>query len=234
MPKHGKRFRNIKANIDAVKRYEFEEALEIITKNPAAKFDESVDAALRLGVNPKHSDQMVRGAVILPHGTGKSVRVLVFAKGEKEKEAVDAGADYVGAEDLVEKISGGWFDFDKAIATPDIMGVVSKLGKILGPRGLMPNAKIGTVTFDVARAISEVKAGKVDFRVDKNGILHVPVGKVSFGSAKLKDNIVALLEMVMKLKPASSKGTYLRGVTVSSTMGPGIKIDSVYVRNLLK
>jgi large subunit ribosomal protein L1 len=190
--------------------------------------------ALRLGVNPKHSDQMVRGAVVLPHGTGKSVRVLVFAKGEKEKEAVDAGADYVGAEDLVEKISGGWFDFDKAIATPDIMGLVSKLGKILGPRGLMPNAKIGTVTFDVGRAITEVKAGKVDFRVDKNGILHVPVGKLSFGTAKLRENIIALLEMVMKLKPASSKGTYLRGVAISSTMGPGIKIDSVYVRNLLK
>jgi large subunit ribosomal protein L1 len=234
MLKHGKQFRNIKAKLDSVKRYEFDEGLEIIAKNPAAKFDESVDVALRLGVNPKHSDQMVRGAVVLPHGTGKAVRILVFAKGEKEKEAVDAGADYVGSEDLVEKINGGWFEFDKAIATPDIMGVVSKLGKILGPRGLMPNAKIGTVTFDVARAISELKAGKVDFRVDKNGILHVPVGKVSFGPAKLKDNIVALLEMVMKLKPSSSKGTYLRGVTVSSTMGPGIKIDPIYVRNLLK
>ena len=234
MPKHGKQFRNIKANIDSIKRYEFEDALEIITKNPAAKFDESVDMALRLGVNPKHSDQMVRGAVVLPHGTGKSVRVLVFAKGEKEKEAVDAGADYVGAEDLVEKISGGWYDFDKAIATPDIMGLVSKLGKILGPRGLMPNAKIGTVTFDVGRAIMELKAGKVDFRVDKNGILHVPVGKVSFGSTKLRENIISLLEMVMKLKPSSSKGTYLRGVAISSTMGPGVKIDPIYVRNLLK
>ena len=197
MPKHGKLFRTIKANIDTVKRYEFDEALEIITKNPAAKFDESVDVALRLGVNPKHSDQMVRGAVVLPNGTGKSVRVLVFAKGEKEKEAIDAGAVFVGAEDLVEKISGGWFDFDKAIATPDIMGLVSKLGKILGPRGLMPNAKIGTVTFDVGRAIAELKAGKVDFRVDKNGILHVPVGKLSFGPAKLKENILSLLEMVM-------------------------------------
>lgn len=234
MPKHGKQFRNIKAKIDTIERYEFDEALEIITKSPAAKFDESVDVALRLGVNPKHSDQMVRGAVVLPNGTGKTVRVLVFAKGEKEKEAVDAGADYVGAEDLVERISGGWFDFDKAIATPDIMGLVSKLGKILGPRGLMPNAKIGTVTFDVGRAISEVKAGKVDFRVDKNGILHVPVGKLSFGPAKLRENIISLLEMVMKLKPSSSKGTYLRGVAISSTMGPGVKIDTVYVRNLLK
>jgi large subunit ribosomal protein L1 len=234
MPKHGKQFRNIKANIDSIKRYEFEDALEIITKNPAAKFDESVDMALRLGVNPKHSDQMVRGAVVLPHGTGKSVRVLVFAKGEKEKEATDAGADYVGAEDLVEKISGGWYDFDKAIATPDIMGLVSKLGKILGPRGLMPNAKIGTVTFDVGRAIMELKAGKVDFRVDKNGILHVPVGKVSFGSTKLRENVTSIMEMVMKLKPSSSKGTYLRGVAISSTMGPGVKIDPVYVRNLFK
>jgi large subunit ribosomal protein L1 len=234
MPKHGKQFRTIKAKIDALKRYEFDEALEIITKNPAAKFDESVDVAMRLGVNPKHSDQMVRGAVVLPNGTGKSVRVLVFAKGEKEKEAADAGADYVGSEDLVEKISGGWFDFDKAIATPDIMGLVSKLGKILGPRGLMPNAKIGTVTFDVGRAIAELKAGKVDFRVDKNGILHVPVGKLSFGTAKLKENILALLETVMKLKPATSKGTYLKGVAISSTMGPGLKIDPVYVRNLLK
>jgi large subunit ribosomal protein L1 len=234
MPRHGKLFRNIKTKIDTAKRFEFDEALEIITKNPAAKFDESVDIALRLGVNPKHSDQMVRGAVVLPNGTGKSVRVLVFAKGEKEKEAMDAKADYVGSEDLVDKISGGWFDFDKAIATPDIMGLVSKLGKILGPRGLMPNAKIGTVTFDVGRAIAELKAGKVDFRVDKNGILHVPVGKLSFGPAKLKENIIALLEMVMKLKPSSSKGTYLRGVAISSTMGPGIKIDPVYVRNLLK
>ncbi len=234
MPKHGKTYRNIKVKLDTAKRYELDEALEVISKSPAAKFDESVDMALRLGVNPKHSDQMVRGAVVLPNGTGKSVRVLVFAKGEKEKEAQDAGADYVGAEDLVEKINGGWLEFDKAIATPDIMGLVSKLGKLLGPRGLMPNAKVGTVTFDVARAISELKAGKVDFRVDKNGILHVPVGKVSFGAQKLKDNVMALLEMVMKIKPASSKGTYLRGVAISSTMGPGIKIDPIYVRNLLK
>jgi large subunit ribosomal protein L1 len=234
MPKHGKTYRNIKVKLDMAKRYELDEALDVISKSPAAKFDESVDTALRLGVNPKHSDQMVRGAVVLPNGTGKSVRVLVFAKGEKEKEAQDAGADYVGAEDLIEKINGGWLEFDKAIATPDIMGLVSKLGKLLGPRGLMPNAKVGTVTFDVARAISELKAGKVDFKVDKNGILHVPVGKVSFGGQKLRENIVALLEMVMKIKPASSKGTYLRGVAISSTMGPGIKIDPIYVRNLLK
>jgi large subunit ribosomal protein L1 len=234
MPKHGKTYRTIRAAIDAVRRYELDEAVEIISKNPAAKFDESVDAAIRLGVNPKHSDQMVRGAVVLPNGTGKSVRVLVFAKGEKEKEAQEAGADYVGAEDLIDKINGGWLEFDKAIATPDIMGLVSKLGKLLGPRGLMPNAKVGTVTFDVARAVMELKAGKVDFRVDKNGILHVPVGKVSFGPQKLKENIFALLEAVIKLKPSSSKGTYLRGVAVSSTMGPGIKIDPVYLRNLLK
>ena len=234
MPKHGKTYRTIQAKLDALRRYELDEALDIISSNRAAKFDESVDAAIRLGVNPKHSDQMVRGAVVLPNGTGKSVRVLVFAKGEKEKEAADAGADYVGAEDLVEKISGGWYEFDKTIATPDIMGLVSKLGKVLGPRGLMPNAKVGTVTFDVARAISELKAGKVDFRVEKNGILHVPIGKVSFGPQKLKENVMALLEMVIKLKPASSKGTYLKGVALSSTMGPGVKIDPVYLRNLLK
>jgi large subunit ribosomal protein L1 len=234
MPKHGKTYHSIRAKIDAAKRYELDEALEIISVNKAAKFDESVDAAVRLGVNPKHSDQMVRGAVVLPNGTGKSVRVLVFAKGEKEKEAQEAGADYVGSEDLIDKINGGWLEFDKAIATPDIMGLVSKLGKLLGPRGLMPNAKVGTVTFDVARAVAELKAGKVDFRVDKNGILHVPVGKASFGAQKLKENIMALLEAVIKLKPSSSKGTYLRGVAVSSTMGPGIKIDPVYLRNLLK
>jgi large subunit ribosomal protein L1 len=234
MPKHGKMYRSIRAKIDAVRRYELDEALETVTANKAAKFDESVDAAIRLGVNPKHSDQMVRGAVVLPNGTGKSVRVLVFAKGEKEKEAQEAGADYVGSEDLIDKINGGWLEFDKAIATPDIMGLVSKLGKLLGPRGLMPNAKVGTVTFDVARAVAELKAGKVEFRVDKNGILHVPIGKASFGAQKLKENIIALLEAVVKLKPSSSKGTYLRGVAVSSTMGPGIKIDPVYLRNLLK
>jgi large subunit ribosomal protein L1 len=234
MPKHGKKYATVRTKVDSTHRYTLEEALDIITANPIAKFDESVDIAIRLGVNPRHSDQMVRGACALPHGTGKTVRILVFAKGEKEKEAQDAGADFVGAEDLIEKIQGGWFEFDKAIATPDLMGQVSKVGKLLGPRGLMPNAKVGTVTFDVGRAIDEMKAGRVDFRVEKNGILHVPVGKVSFGAEKLKGNIMALIETVIKLKPATSKGTYIKGIALSSTMGPGVKIDPVYVRNLLK
>ncbi|MBN1883754.1 MAG: 50S ribosomal protein L1 [Deltaproteobacteria bacterium] len=234
MPKHGKKYSAIRAKIDSTKRYTLEEALDIIAGSPIAKFDESVDIAIRLGVNPRHSDQMVRGACPLPYGTGKTVRVLVFAKGEKEKEAKDAGADYVGAEDLIEKIQGGWFDFDKAISTPDLMGQVSKVGKLLGPRGLMPNAKVGTVTFEVGRAIDEMKAGRVDFRVEKNGILHVSVGKVSFGAEKLKGNIMSLIETVIKLKPSTSKGTYIKGIALSTTMGPGVKVDPVYVRNLLK
>jgi large subunit ribosomal protein L1 len=234
MPKHGKKYSAARTKIDSTHRYPLEEALDIITANQVAKFDESVDIAIRLGVNPRHSDQMVRGACALPHGTGKTVRILVFAKGEKEKEAMDAGADFVGAEDLIEKIQGGWFEFDKAIATPDLMGQVSKVGKLLGPRGLMPNAKVGTVTFDVGRAIEEMKAGRVDFRVEKNGILHVPVGKLSFGVEKLKGNIMSLIETVIKLKPATSKGTYIKGVALSTTMGPGVKVDPVYVRNLLK
>ena len=234
MAKHGKNYLAVRAKIDVQNRYNLDEALDIVVNNSKAKFDESVDMAFRLGVNPKHSDQMVRGAAALPHGTGKSVRILVFAKGEKEKEAKDAGADYVGAEDMIEKIEGGWLEFDKAVATPDLMGQVSKLGKVLGPRGLMPNAKVGTVTFDLKRAIEELKAGKVDFRVEKNGILHVPVGKISFGVEKLKENIMTLLEVVIKLKPQTSKGTYLKGIAISSTMGPGVKIDPVYMRNLLK
>jgi large subunit ribosomal protein L1 len=234
MAKHGKNYLAVKAKIDAQKRYNLDEALDIVVNNSKIKFDESVDIAFRLGVNPKHSDQMVRGAAALPNGTGKSLKILVFAKGEKEKEAKDAGADFVGAEDMIEKIEGGWLDFDKAVATPDLMGQVSKLGKVLGPRGLMPNAKVGTVTFDLKRAIEELKAGKVDFRVEKNGILHVPVGKVSFGVEKLKQNIMTLLEVVIKLKPQTSKGTYLKGIAISSTMGPGVKIDPVYMRNLLK
>jgi large subunit ribosomal protein L1 len=197
-----------------------------------AKFDETVDAAIRLGVNPAHADQMVRGSVVLPHGLGKTVRVLVFAKGEKEKEALEAGADVVGGEDLIEKIKGGWLEFDKAVATPDMMGSVGKIGKILGPRGLMPNPQVGTVTFDVANAVQELKAGKVEFRVEKAGIVHSPVGKVSFGAEKLKDNIAALLEMIVKLKPASSKGVYMRSIAISTTMGPGIKVDPLDVRNI--
>lgn len=208
--------------------------MKALLETPYAKFDEGVDLAIRLGVDPKKPDQMVRGTVVLPNGIGKNVRVLVFAKGQKEKEAQDAGADYVGAEDLVEKIGQGWLDFDKAIATPDMMGTVSKLGKILGPRGLMPNPKVGTVTFDVGKAVKEIKAGKVEFRVEKAGIVHVPVGKASFGFDRLLENIKALLEVILRVKPPTSKGIYLRSITLSSTMGPGVKIDPLNVRNVLK
>jgi len=190
--------------------------------------------AVRLGVNPRHADQMVRGSVALPNGVGKKVRVAVFAKGEKEKEALEEGADYVGSDDLVEKIQKGWVEFDKAIATPDMMGSVGKLGRILGPRGMMPNAKIGTVTFDVARAVKEIKAGKIDFKVEKTGIVHAPMGKVSFGLIKILENVSAFLDAIMKLKPPSSKGTYLKSITVSSSMGPGVKIDPTSVKDLLR
>ncbi len=219
---------------DTTKAYQLDEALDILMKLPKAKFDETVEVAVNLGVDPRHSDQMVRGSVTLPHGTGKPVRVLVFAKGEKEKEALEAGADYVGAEDLVEKIQQGWLEFDKAVATPDIMGLVGKLGKILGPRGLMPNPKVGTVTFDVAKAVKELKAGKIEFKVDKAGIVHAPIGKVSFGKEKLKENFIALLDMIIKLKPASSKGIYLKKCAISSTMGPGIKLDPVALRTMFR
>jgi large subunit ribosomal protein L1 len=235
MPKRGKNYLKAKEKIDPSRRYTLEEALDLILETHYAKFDESVDIALRLGVDPRHADQMVRGAVVLPHGTGKDVRVLVFAKGEKEKEAREAGADYVGGEEIAERIQKeGWLDFDKAIATPDMMAVVGKLGRILGPRGLMPNPKVGTVTFDVAKAVKELKAGKVDFKVDKAGVLHVPVGRVSFGKEKLMENIRALLETVIRLKPPSSKGVYIRGVALSSTMGPGVKVDPAYVRNMMR
>ncbi|MDD5169472.1 MAG: 50S ribosomal protein L1, partial [Syntrophales bacterium] len=187
---------------------------------------------IRLGVNPQHADQMVRGSVVLPHGLGKSVRVLAFAKGEKEKEALDAGADIVGADDIIEKIKGGWLDFDRVVATPDMMGSVGKLGKILGPRGLMPNPKVGTVTFDIGKAVTELKAGKVEFRVEKAGIVHTPVGKVSFGPDKLMENIMAVIEMVIKLKPASSKGAYVKGISLSSTMGPGVNVDPLAIKNI--
>ncbi len=233
MRKHSKKFTDIKANIDAEKRHDFDEAIKGALESAYVRFDEAVDIAVRLGVDPRHADQMVRGSVVLPHGLGKEVKVLVFAKGEKEKEAAEAGADFVGNDDLVEKIKGGWYGFDKAVATPDVMGTVGKIGKILGPRGLMPNAKTGTVTFDVARAVNDLKAGKVDFRVDKNGILHAPMGKVSFGPEKIRDNIKAFIETVVRLKPAASKGTYLRSISVSTTMGPGFKIDPVNVKDLL-
>lgn len=229
-----KRYKEAISKYDPTKTYQLDEALEILDQLPKAKFDETVEVAINLGVDPKHSDQMVRGAVTLPNGTGKSVRVLVFAKGEKEKEALEAGADYVGAEDIVEKIQQGWLEFDKAVATPDIMGLVGKLGKILGPRGLMPNPKVGTVTFDVAKAVKELKAGKIEFKVDKAGIIHAPIGKLSFGKDKIKENFIALLDTVIKLKPATSKGIYLKKCAISSTMGPGIKIDPVSLRSMFR
>ena len=230
----GKKFDAAKAKIQEGKVYDVEEGMDLVPGTVCAKFDETVEVSGRLGVDPKHPEQMVRGTVILPHGIGRKVRVLVFAKGEKESEAKAAGADYVGAEDLIDKVSKGWLDFDSVVATPDVMGAVGKLGKILGPRGLMPNPKTGTVTFDVAKAVSELKAGKVEFRVDKAGNIHVPVGKASFGGKKLKENFMALMDAVIKAKPSSSKGTYLRSLFVSTTMGPSIKLNAVEIRDLFK
>lgn len=234
MPALAKRYKVADALVDRAKAYTVEEAIATLKQMPGTKFDESVDLSFHLGVDPKHADQMVRGAVVLPHGTGKSVRVVVFAKGEKEREAKDAGADYVGAEDLVEKIQGGWMEFDSTVSTPDLMGQVGKLGKVLGPRGLMPNPKLGTVTFDIARAVREVKAGKVEFRVDKAGNAHVPIGRKSFSAEQLAANAMTLIEAVMRAKPAASKGQYLRSLTVSSTMGPGIRADVQHIANLFK
>ena len=234
MPKHGKKYRESSSKIESARRYDFTEAIDAAISSSYAKFDETVDVAVRLGVDPRHADQMVRGTVVLPNGLGKEVKVLVFAKGEKETEAREAGAEFVGNEDLVEKIKEGWFGFDKAIATPDMMGTVGKIGRLLGPRGLMPNAKTGTVTFDVAKTVQELKAGKIEFRVEKAGIVHAPMGKVSFGSQRLIENITAFLETILKLKPSSSKGTYLKGIAVSTTMGPGIKIDTALVKDLGK
>ncbi|MGA3279373.1 MAG: 50S ribosomal protein L1 [Smithella sp.] len=230
MLKKGKRILAAKAKVEPGKRYSLKEASEIVTSTAATKFDETVDAAIRLGVNPAHADQMVRGSVVLPHGLGKTVRILVFAKGEKEKEALEAGADLVGNDDIIEKIKGGWMEFDRVIATPDMMGSVGKIGKILGPRGLMPNPKVGTVTFEVANAVKELKAGKVEFRVEKAGIVHSPVGKVSFGAEKLRENVSALLETIIKLKPASSKGIYIKSISLSSTMGVGVRIDPLDIK----
>jgi large subunit ribosomal protein L1 len=234
MPKHGKKHRQAKDQVDPVKRYEMDEALELVLSTHWANFDASVDVAVRLGVDPRHADQMVRGAVVLPHGTGKTVKVLVFAKGEKEAEAKEAGADFVGNDDMIEKIQGGWLDFDKAVATPDMMSQVGKLGRVLGPRGLMPNAKVGTVTFEVAKAVSELKAGKVDFRVERAGIVHASIGKVSFGAEKLKDNLTVLIDKLNRMKPSAAKGTYFNGVAVSTSMGPGIKLDTTAVRESIK
>lgn len=223
-----------KEKVDRSRKYGLDEGLTTLLSTAFAKFDESVDVAVKLGVDPRHADQMVRGTCVLPHGTGKSVRVLVFAKGEKEKEALDAGADYAGGDDLAKKVQEGWLDFDKAVATPDMMGVVGKLGKILGPRGMMPNPKVGTVTFDVGRAVTELKGGKVEFRVEKAGIVHIPFGRVSFGPEKLSENLKSLMESIIRLKPSASKGVYLKGISISTTMGPGLKLDPQEIRNLVK
>jgi len=221
MAKRGKKWIEAKKVIVSGKKYSLKEAVDLVVKTAYAKFDETVETAVRLGVNPQHADQMVRGSVVLPHGLGKQVRVLVFAKGEKEKEAQDAGADYVGSDEYIEKIREGWLEFDRVVATPDMMGSVGKLGKILGPRGLMPNPKVGTVTFDVGRAVKELKAGKVEFRTERAGIVHTPVGKVSFGPEKLRENILAFMETIIKLKPASSKGTYVKALPCPPRWGRG-------------
>jgi large subunit ribosomal protein L1 len=226
MPQAGKKFRKSAAKVDRNRRYPLEEACKLVPETKIATFDESVDIAVRLGVDPKHADQMVRGAVVLPHGTGKTLRVCVIAKGDKAREAKEAGADVVGAEEIAEKIQKeSWTEFDSMVATPDMMGLVGRLGRVLGPKGLMPNPKMGTVTNDVAKAVRELKAGRVEFRVEKAGIVHARVGKASFGGDKLHDNAKAFLEIIIKLKPASAKGTYVRSVTLSTTMGPGIKVD---------
>jgi large subunit ribosomal protein L1 len=234
MPKHGKKFNNAVKDLDRTALYSLRDGIKNVLKAKFSKFDETFDIAMKLGVDPRHADQMIRSSVVLPNGNGKVTRVLVFAKGAKEIEAKEAGADFVGADELVEKIQGGWLDFDKTVATPDMMGTVGKIGRILGPRNLMPNAKLGTVTFDVANIVKEIKSGKVDFRVDKAGIIHAGVGKVSFGEEKIYENLIAFIEKIFQLKPSTSKGIYLRSIALSSTMGPGFKIDPLDVRNQIK
>jgi large subunit ribosomal protein L1 len=224
MPKVGKKYAEVAKLVDSAATYEPTEAIELVKKTARAKFDETVEVAFRLGVDPKKADQQIRGAVVLPHGTGKVQRVLVFAKGDKAKEAEAAGADFVGDEDMINKINQGWFDFDVVVATPDMMASVGKLGRVLGPKGLMPNPKTGTVTFDVSKAIAEIKAGKIEYRVDKQGNIHAPIGKISFENDKLIENFRTLVDTIQKAKPAAAKGTYMRNVTVSSTMGPGVKV----------
>ncbi len=226
MPKQSKNRTKVDEAVDASRKYTVEEACALVKKAKFAKFDETVDLAVRLGVNPKHADQMVRGALVLPHGTGQTVRVLVFAKGEKEAEAKAAGADFAGSDDMVAKVSEGFMDFDRVIATPDMMGAVGKLGRILGPRGLMPNPKVGTVTFDIKNAVMEAKGGKIEYRVEKAGIVHARVGKVSFAENALSENARALMNALVRAKPSTAKGVYVRSITISSTMGPGIKIDT--------
>lgn len=230
----GKNFKEAKAKVDRTQDYALDDAITLIKELSSVKFDETVDICVRLGVDPRKADQMVRGAVVLPNGLGKTIRVAVFAKGEKALEATAAGADFVGADDLVEKIQGGWFDFDTAIATPDMMGTVGKIGKLLGPRSLMPNPKVGTVTFDISRAVEEAKSGKVEYRVEKAGIVHAPVGKVSFDVEKLRGNILALMDALIKAKPSTAKGTYVQKVSLSSTMGPGMTLDVPEIQALVK
>jgi len=234
MAKRGKNYQQRVAEIDSEKAYSLDEGLELALKSKFTKFDESLDIAVRLGVDPRHADQMVRSSIVLPNGTGKTERVLVFAKGDKVQEALDAGADFAGGDEFVEKIKGGWLEFDKTIATPDMMGTVGKIGRVLGPRNLMPNAKLGTVTFEVGRVVSEIKSGKVDFRVDKAGIVHAMIGRSSFGFDKLKDNLVAFIDKLVQLKPSSSKGVYFKGISLSTTMGPGVKLDPVEARATVK
>jgi large subunit ribosomal protein L1 len=226
MPKRGKKYLESRKKVNREAKYSLDEALDLLKETCTAKFDETVEVAMRLGVDPKYPDQQVRGSVVLPNGTGRNVRVVVFAKGEKEKEARDAGADVVGSDDLVAKIQGGWLEFDKAVATPDMMGTVGKIGKTLGPRGLMPNPKVGTVTFDVGKAVRDLKGGKVEFKVDKTGTLHSGIGKTSFGKEKIKENFLAFYEAIVKAKPSAAKGTYVRSIALSSTMGVGIKLNA--------
>ncbi len=234
MARRGKKYIEAKKKVDRTKLYSLDEAIDLVLDTAYANFDETVDIAVRLGVDPRHSDQIVRGACTLPHGTGKKVRVLAFAKGEKEKEAREAGADYVGGEEYAEKIKKGWLEFDKVVATPDMMKIVGSLGRILGPRGLMPNPKLGTVTMDIGKVIKELKSGRVEFRVDKGANVHAPIGKVSFGKEKLKENILTFMDTLIRLKPPTSKGTYIKNITLSSTMGPGVKVDPSSIRELLK
>jgi large subunit ribosomal protein L1 len=234
MPKRGKKYVESRKKVDTLKRHDVAKAMELAVNSSYAGFDETIDVAVKLGVDPRHAEQMVRGTVVLPNGLGKEVKVLVFAKGEKEKEAIDAGADFAGNDEIIEKIKGGWFGFDKVVATPDVMGNVGKIGKLLGPRGLMPNAKTGTVTFDIAKAVNELKAGKIDFRVEKAGIIHAPLGKVSFGVDKLVENFTSFIDKVIRLKPASAKGIYLKSIAISTTMGPGIKIDTTMAKDTAK
>lgn len=234
MAKHGKKYDEVKKAVDPKVAYDLDQAMKLLEETKTAKFDETVEVAVKLGIDPRQANQQIRAGMVLPHGIGKDIRVVVFAKDEKQTEAKDAGADHVGLDDLIEKISGGWLEFDVSIATPDVMNIVAKLGKVLGPRGLMPSPKVGTVTFDVEQAVKEAKAGRIEVKNDKGGVVHAPIGKVSFGAEKLKDNFLVFMDSLVKMKPATSKGTFVRRITVANTMGPGIKVDFINVRDELK